>query len=147
MVYMKVKQITAVPHIQMWQAIRAEVTNKPLPSHEVTSQISPILRKSTYVDEGLQVSLTTRSIHPLLGTEQTGDKVNFLQHFYIEVVERKLTKQSEATRNYKLIQRYSFEEKNNYRRSWKLKLALSVGRNLIIHKTAFGLRVTATMVA
>ena len=74
MVYMK--QITAVLHGQMWQAIRAEVTNKPLPSHGVTSEISTNLRKSTYVDEGLQVSLSTRSIHPLLGTEQTGDKVN-----------------------------------------------------------------------
>lgn len=52
MVYMKVKQITAVLHGQMWQAIGAEVTNMPLPSHEVTSQISPNLRKSTYVDEG-----------------------------------------------------------------------------------------------
>ena len=72
MVYMKVKQITAVLHGQMWHAIRAEVTNKPLPSHEVTSQISPNLRKSTYVDEGLQLSLSTRSIHPLLGIEQTG---------------------------------------------------------------------------
>jgi hypothetical protein len=49
---MKVKQITAVLHGQMWQAIGAEVTNMPLPSHEVTSQISPNLRKSTYVDEG-----------------------------------------------------------------------------------------------
>ena len=62
-------------------------------------------------------------------------------------MERKLSKESEATLNYKLIQRYSFEEKNYYRRSWKLKLILSVGRNLRIHKTAFGLRVTATMVA
>ena len=62
-------------------------------------------------------------------------------------MERKLSKESEATLNYKLIQRYSFEEKNYYRRSWKLKLILSVWRNLRIHKTAFGLRVTATMVA
>jgi hypothetical protein len=83
------KQITAVLHGQMWQAIRAEVTNKPLPSHGVTSEISPNLRKSTYVDEGLQVSLSTRSIHLLLRTEQTGDKVNFLQHFYTEVLEGK----------------------------------------------------------
>jgi hypothetical protein len=36
--------------------------------------------------------------------------VNFLQQFYAEVMERKLSKQSEATRNYKLTQKYSFEE-------------------------------------
>jgi len=33
--------------------------------------------------------------------------VNFVQHFYTELMERKSTKQSKATRNYKLIQRYS----------------------------------------
>ena len=63
---MKVKQITAVLHGQMWQAIRAQVIKKALPSHGVTSQISPNLRKSAYVDECPQVSLSTRSIHPLL---------------------------------------------------------------------------------
>jgi len=62
---MKVKQITPVLHGQMWQAIRAEVINKALPSHGVISQISPNLKRA-YVDEGLKVSLSTRSIHPLL---------------------------------------------------------------------------------
>lgn len=55
--------------------------------------------------------LSTRSIHSLLRTERTGDKANFLQHFYTEVTERTSSKQCEATRNYKLIQRYSFEAK------------------------------------
>ena len=47
-------------------AVRAEVINKALPSHGVTSQTSPNLRKRAYADEGLQVSLSTRSIHPFL---------------------------------------------------------------------------------
>lgn len=91
MVHMKVKQITPVLHGQMWQAIRAEVINKALPSHGVISQISPNLKRA-YVDEGLKVSLSTRSIHPLLWTEQTGGKANFLQNFYTELMERKSSK-------------------------------------------------------